>query len=80
MSRATELISLHKDKCVDPRMAVCYARGSVFKPEGNFFRVEKGQRTVVHRSLCVVRHYGKRCDVCPNRDFTLKFVSGGDCG
>ncbi len=79
MSRPTELISLGKDKSVDPRFSVCYARGSVFKAEGNFFRVEKGSRALVDRALCLSSHCGKRCAECPNHNFTVRFVAGGVC-
>jgi hypothetical protein len=71
----TELVALAKNKSDDPRFAVCYARGSVFKPEGNFFRVEKGKRYLVNRALCITKYYGSRCEVCPNREFTLTFKS-----
>lgn len=71
--KTTELIALKKDRSEDPRLAVCYASGSHFKPEGNFFRVEKGKRRLVSRALCVVEHFGKRCRTCPNRDFTVRF-------
>jgi len=80
MGRATELIAFAKDKSVDPRFAVCYARGSVFKAEGNFFRVEKGSRNLVLRAVCVEKHFGKRCEACPNFNFSMKFVAGGVCG
>lgn len=70
---ATELVTLHKDKSDDPRFAVCYARGSVFRPEGEFMRVEKGKRTLVHVSLCLLRHFGPRCEKCPNRNIALVF-------
>ena len=79
MSKTTELVSLNKDKADDPRFAVCYARGSVFKPEGHFFRVEKGKRSLVSRALCLSEYFGKRCRACPNFKFKIKLVSrGGD--
>ncbi len=64
----TELITFNAadGKCDDPKFAVCYARGSVFRKEGNFFRVQRGMRQVVHRSLCLVTHFGRRCEICPN--------------
>lgn len=77
MSKTTELVALAKDKCEDPRFAVCYARGSVFKAEGHFHRVEKGKRSLVSRALCLSEHYGKRCQICPNRDFTVKLAANG---
>lgn len=77
MSKVTELVSLNKDKAEDPRFAVCYARGSVFRPEGRFFRVEKGKRSLVSRALCLSEHFGKRCKTCPNHDFKIKLVSRG---
>jgi hypothetical protein len=77
MSRATELISLLKDKSSDPRYAVCYARGTVFKAEGNFFRVEKGRRGLVSRALCLLEHYGSRCKICPNSDFSVRLITRG---
>lgn len=77
MSKPTELVTLNKDKADDPRYAVCYARGSVFKQEGHFFRVEKGKRTVVLRALCVSLYYGNRCRICPNSSFTAKFETRG---
>jgi len=75
--KTTELIELHKDKAADPRYAVCYARGAAFKAEGRFFRVEKGKRTVVLRSLCLSEYFGDRCKICPNRSFNLVFVAKG---
>ena len=77
MAKTTELISFLKDKSEDPYLAVCYARGSVFRPEGKFFRVEKGKRTLVPRVLCVLHHYGPRCRSCPNAEFTVTFRSKG---
>lgn len=68
---ATELVAIQKEKSEDPRFAVCYARGTTFKKEGNLFRVEKGQRNLVHRALCVVGHFKSRCRVCPHYDFTV---------
>lgn len=76
MSKSTELVSLMKDTSDDPRLVVCYARGSVFRPEGHFIRVEKGKRSLVSRALCLALHFGDRCEACPNKDFTLKFRSG----
>lgn len=61
----TELIALAGEKCDDEKFAVCYGRGSSFRKEGHFFRVEKGARTVVHRSLCLLHVYGPRCATCP---------------
>lgn len=71
---ATELVSLTHDQSDDPRLAVCYARGSVFKPEGKFMRVEKGMRTRVNRALCIAKHFGHRCEVCPNYEASLTLV------
>jgi hypothetical protein len=76
MSKPTELISLNKDTSGDPRYAVCYARGSVFRKEGHFFRVEKGKRSVVLRALCLSMYYGDACLACPNSQFTLTFKVG----
>ncbi len=79
MAKTTELISLNKDVCDDPRYAVCYARGSSFRKEGNFLRVEKGKRTLVPRALCVIQHFGRRCRLCPNSEFAVTFRAlGGD--
>jgi hypothetical protein len=72
---STELVALRKEVSDDPRFAVCYARGSHFKREGNFHRVEKGQRALVSRALCVVEHFKARCLECPNHDFTVSFRS-----
>lgn len=77
MSKQTELITLSKDVAEDPRFAVCYARGSVFRPEGHFFRVEKGKRTVVLRALCASLHFGRKCEICPNSRFKMRFLSRG---
>lgn len=71
MSKSTELVSLTKDRSDDPRFAVCFARGNVFRQEGHFHRVEVGSRTVVHRALCAIQYYGKRCLSCPNQQVTL---------
>jgi hypothetical protein len=67
----TELIGVDQDKSDDPALAVCYARGAVFKREGNFLRVEKGMRTRVSRALCITGHFEKRCESCPNYEATL---------
>lgn len=77
MSRVTELVSLLKDKTDDPRYAVCYARGAVFKAEGHFFRVEKGKRSLISRALCLTDHFGSRCKACPNHNFSIRFVAQG---
>lgn len=74
---ATELITLESDKSASPRFAVCYARGSAFKKEGKFYRVERGKRTLVHRALCVMEAYGPRCRRCPNHNMTLIFRATG---
>jgi hypothetical protein len=73
MAKATELVSLLKDQSDDPRYAVCYARG-IFRKEGNFWRVEKGKRTLVLRTLCVLRYHGAKCALCPNVEFQATFV------
>lgn len=78
MAKQTELISLQKDKSDDPRYAVCYARGSTFRKEGNFWRVEKGKRTVVLRALCVKQYFGRRCRNCPNSEFSVTFRALGE--
>lgn len=72
---ATELVSLALDKSDDPQLVVCYARGSVFRPEGKFLRVEKGMRTRVSRSLCIAGHFGKRCQVCPNYEAVVTLAA-----
>lgn len=74
----TELIALSGEKCEDERFAVCYARGSSFRKDGHLYRVEKGSRTVVHRSLCLVQHFGPRCEICPNNGIkvTLEVIHG----
>jgi len=77
MSKPTELITLNKDTTEDPRFAVCYARGSVFRPEGHFFRVEKGKRSVVLRALCASLYFGRKCEICPNSRFKMRFRAGG---
>lgn len=77
MAKTTELVSFLKDLSPDPYHAVCYARGSVFRSEGKFFRVEKGKRTLVPRVLCVLQHFGRRCRVCPNAEFTVTFRAQG---
>jgi hypothetical protein len=76
MPKTTELVSLLKDRHDDPRYAVCYARGSIFKKEGNFWRVERGRRTVVRRDLCATSHFGRRCKICPNHEFELTVKRG----
>lgn len=76
----SELIALNKDTlcCDDPRFSVCYARGSAFKKEGNLYRVERGARTVVHRSLCLIQHFGPRCTICPHGSITVTLQVTGD--
>jgi hypothetical protein len=72
---ATELITLMGDTSGDPMLAVCYARGSVFRREGNFHRVEKGKRGLVNRALCVTETYGSRCRICPHHEVVFSFVA-----
>lgn len=74
---ASELVTLDDDSG-DPRFAVCYARGSVFRREGRFLRVERGKRTVVNRALCMAQAYEKRCLVCPNFSATLTLKPLGE--
>jgi hypothetical protein len=71
---SSELVALEKSSLCedDPRFAVCYARGSVFKKEGALYRVEKGSRNVVHRALCLAHHYGPRCKICPNGSIVIE--------
>lgn len=73
---ASELIALDIEtlRCDDPKLCVCYARGSIFKREGSFFRVEKGARSIVHRALCLSQHYGSRCGICPNRSIKIELT------
>ena len=75
MAKTTELVSLHKDRSDDPRYAVCYAHGSVFRKENKFWRVERGKRTLVLRSLCVEQHFPRRCKHCPNSQILVSFQS-----
>lgn len=70
--KKTELIAPLKDISADPRFAVCYGRGAVLQPEGNFLRVESGKRSLVHRSLCVVGAYETKCWACPNFHTALR--------
>lgn len=73
---ASELIALTNEtlSCDDPRFSVCYARGSSFRKEGQFYRVEKGARNVVHRSLCLTHHYGSRCKICPSGSIAIELT------
>lgn len=76
---ATELLALDESNLLcagEPRFAVCYARGSSFRKEGGLYRVEKGARSVVHRSLCLTHHYGARCKICPNGAITIELRVG----
>lgn len=68
------LIGLHKEVAHHPGFAVCYGRGPI-KREGKLFRVHKGKRTLVSRTLCVAKHYGRRCTVCPNSTFIVTLGS-----
>lgn len=74
---ATELITLKADTSDDPRFAVCYGRGATLKREGNFHRVEKGKRHLVHRALCVTEAFGSKCKQCPNHNAILHFQARG---
>jgi hypothetical protein len=67
----TELIALAGEKCEDDKFAVCYAKGSSFRKDGHLYRVEKGARTVVHRSLCLIQYFEKRCTICPHSKLTV---------
>jgi hypothetical protein len=73
---ATELIGVNQDQSDDPTLATCYARGRVFKREGNFMRVEKGMRSRVSRALCVIGYYESRCQQCPNYNDEIVLVVG----
>lgn len=70
--KKTELVSLLKDVSDDPKFAVCYGRG-VFRPEGHFFRVEPGKRTLVLKVLCIEKHYAA-CNTCPNAEGELRLA------
>lgn len=74
---ATELIGIYQEQSDDPALVTCYARGRVFKREGNFLRVEKGMRGRVNRALCVVGYYEGRCKVCPNYSGEIALVLRG---
>lgn len=73
----TTLVDLRDDKHPEPRFAVCYARGQVFKPEGDEIRVELGKRTLVNRALCVQEFYESRCRKCPNSSGQLTLKATG---
>lgn len=77
MKLKTALVDLTEDKHPDPRYAVCYARGQVFKSEGSEIRVELGKRTLVNRALCVQLFYKERCQQCPNSDGQLTLKATG---
>lgn len=70
--KKTELVSLLKDVSDDPKFSVCYGRGT-FRPEGHFFRVEPGKRTLVLKVLCIQHHY-PACMSCPNADGNLRLT------
>jgi hypothetical protein len=36
--------------------------------------VEKGARSVVHRSLCLTHYYGPRCNICPRGSITVELT------
>lgn len=71
---ASELVALTQEslRTDDARFSICYARGSSFRREGRFFRVEKGARSLVHRSLCLTHFYGSRCNICPNGSISIE--------
>ena len=73
---SSELIPF-KDDTGDPRFAACYARGSVFRREGRFLRVERGMRTIVPRALFMDTHFKERCKVCPSYTQTIVFKPVG---
>lgn len=62
----TELVDLRKLRGDKPGFITCYAGGSVFKPDGAQFRVEKGRARLISRALCVEQFYGNRCKRCPH--------------
>jgi len=70
----TGLVDLHREKHPDPRFSICYARGKVFKPEGQELRVELGMRSIVSKALCASGFFADRCEICPNSkgNVTLK--------
>jgi hypothetical protein len=75
--KETLLVGLKKEIAHHPGFAVCYARGSVFKPEGRLFRVEKGKRAIVSRLLCLRQVFRRRCRLCPHSAFTATFEAKG---
>lgn len=73
----TVVVDLHREQHPDPRFAICYARGQVFKQEGSELRVEMGRRALVNRTLCIQQHYGSRCEICPNAKGSLTLRASG---
>lgn len=73
MAKETILVDLSEEKAHHPGFAVCYARSSVFRPEGTSFRVELGKRQIVNRLLCIRLFYRGRCKKCPHSRFTATF-------
>lgn len=74
---ATELIAINQmGQGDDPRLAVCYARGSSFHRKGKFLQVEQGMRTRVSRALCLLEQFGARCRTCPNYNGTIGLRAG----
>jgi hypothetical protein len=76
--KETILVGLGKEKAHHPGFAVCYARSSVFRPEGRLFRVEKGKRTEVNRALCIRKVFRGRCTKCPHSSFEATFEARGE--
>ena len=77
--RETILVNLGTEKAHHPGFAVCYARSSVFKPEGRrLVRVEKGKRTEVNRVLCLRKMFRGRCSRCPHSNFEVEFEAKGE--
>jgi hypothetical protein len=76
--KETTLVGLGKEKAHHPGFAVCYARSSIFRPEGRLFRVEKGKRSEVNRILCARRVFRGRCTKCPHSKFEVTFEARGD--
>lgn len=75
----TIFVSLEEDAHL-PTFVVCYGRSTTFRVEGVQdvkAEVDQGSRSVVHRSLCVSKPYGPKCEQCPRRTFTIAVESRG---
>lgn len=68
---ARKIIPLAKQAASHPSLSVCYASGVIKHKRKGLYEVEETRRREVHKTLCITKHFGRRCSVCPFSEGTL---------